>query len=106
MEVGSVPGQENIEDRKTAFMSLKHLKHLMRGILRFTLALATALGLPASLRAADGPQELTVDHPKVKEVIVVQEQVTKDLMAQPEIDGALVGGASLDPISFASIVNF
>jgi len=28
------------------------------------------------------------------------------LMAQPEIDGALVGGASLDPISFASIVNF
>jgi triosephosphate isomerase (TIM) len=28
------------------------------------------------------------------------------LMAQPEIDGALVGGASLDPASFASIVNF
>ncbi|MDQ6708711.1 MAG: triose-phosphate isomerase [Acidobacteriota bacterium] len=28
------------------------------------------------------------------------------LMAQPEIDGALVGGASLDPVSFASIVNF
>lgn len=28
------------------------------------------------------------------------------LMAQPEIDGALVGGASLDPGSFASIVNF
>ena len=30
----------------------------------------------------------------------------KGLMAQPEIDGALVGGASLDPFSFASIVNF
>jgi triosephosphate isomerase len=30
----------------------------------------------------------------------------KGLMAQPEIDGALVGGASLDPGSFASIVNF
>jgi len=30
----------------------------------------------------------------------------KNLMAQPEIDGALVGGASLDPSSFASIVNF
>lgn len=28
------------------------------------------------------------------------------LMAQPEIDGALVGGASLDPASFAAIVNF
>jgi triosephosphate isomerase len=30
----------------------------------------------------------------------------KALMAQPEIDGTLVGGASLDPVSFASIVNF
>jgi triosephosphate isomerase len=30
----------------------------------------------------------------------------KSLMAQPEIDGSLVGGASLDAPSFASIVNF
>jgi triosephosphate isomerase len=30
----------------------------------------------------------------------------KSLMAQPEIDGVLVGGASLDPSGFASIVNF
>jgi triosephosphate isomerase len=30
----------------------------------------------------------------------------KNLMAQPEIDGALVGGASLEAVSFASIVNF
>ena len=30
----------------------------------------------------------------------------KSLMAQPEIDGFLVGGASLDPACFASIVNF
>jgi triosephosphate isomerase (TIM) len=30
----------------------------------------------------------------------------KGLMAQAEIDGALVGGASLDPASFASIVNY
>ncbi|MBM3759225.1 MAG: triose-phosphate isomerase [Acidobacteria bacterium] len=28
------------------------------------------------------------------------------LMAQEEIDGALVGGASLDPVSFSKIVNF
>jgi len=27
-----------------------------------------------------------------------------ELMAQPDIDGALVGGASLDPDEFASIV--
>jgi triosephosphate isomerase len=30
----------------------------------------------------------------------------KTLMAQTEIDGVLVGGASLDPAGFASIVNF
>jgi len=30
----------------------------------------------------------------------------RGLMAQVEIDGALVGGASLDPQSFASVVNF
>ncbi len=30
----------------------------------------------------------------------------KALMAEPDIDGALVGGASLDPASFAAIVNF
>jgi len=30
----------------------------------------------------------------------------RSLMAQPEIDGTLVGGASLDPVSFAGIVNF
>ena len=29
-----------------------------------------------------------------------------ELMAQPEIDGALVGGASLEPDSFARIVNY
>jgi triosephosphate isomerase len=27
-----------------------------------------------------------------------------ELLAQPDIDGALVGGASLDPESFAAIV--
>ena len=29
-----------------------------------------------------------------------------DLMAQPDIDGALVGGASLDPVDFARIVQY
>jgi triosephosphate isomerase (TIM) len=31
---------------------------------------------------------------------------TKSLMAQPDIDGTLVGGASLDANSFSAIVNF
>jgi triosephosphate isomerase len=30
----------------------------------------------------------------------------KELMAMPDIDGALVGGASLDPQSFSQLVNF
>jgi triosephosphate isomerase len=30
----------------------------------------------------------------------------KELMSQPDIDGALVGGAGLDPDSFAKIVHF
>ena len=30
----------------------------------------------------------------------------KTLMSQADVDGVLVGGASLDPKSFASIVNF
>jgi triosephosphate isomerase len=29
----------------------------------------------------------------------------KGLMAETEIDGALVGGASLDPVSFAALVK-
>jgi triosephosphate isomerase len=29
-----------------------------------------------------------------------------DLMAQPEIDGALVGGASLDPDEFARVIRY
>jgi triosephosphate isomerase len=31
---------------------------------------------------------------------------TADLMSRPDVDGALVGGASLDPDSFAQIVRF
>ena len=30
----------------------------------------------------------------------------RELMAQPDIDGALVGGASLDPDEFALIVKY
>ncbi|NLT94052.1 MAG: triose-phosphate isomerase [Clostridia bacterium] len=36
----------------------------------------------------------------------VKPENVQDLMAQPNIDGALVGGASLDPQSFAKIVNY
>jgi triosephosphate isomerase len=36
----------------------------------------------------------------------VKPENIKGLMAQSDIDGALVGGASLKPESFAAIVNF
>ncbi len=36
----------------------------------------------------------------------VKPENVDEIMAQPEIDGALVGGASLKPESFARIVNF
>ncbi len=36
----------------------------------------------------------------------VKPETTAALMAKPEIDGALVGGASLDPKSFAEIVKY
>jgi triosephosphate isomerase len=36
----------------------------------------------------------------------VKPENTAELMAEPDIDGALVGGASLDPASFARIVKY
>ena len=36
----------------------------------------------------------------------VKPENVNDLMAKPDIDGALVGGASLDPDKFEAIVNF
>jgi triosephosphate isomerase len=36
----------------------------------------------------------------------VKPENAKALMAEEEIDGALVGGASLDPKSFAAIVKY
>jgi triosephosphate isomerase len=36
----------------------------------------------------------------------VKPENTKDLMQQPDIDGALVGGASLEADSFSRIVKF
>ena len=45
------------------------------------------------MAARELPALLGIDHPAL-------------LVAEEEIDGALVGGASLDPASFASIVNY
>lgn len=60
-------------------------------------------------QAADAHRFLRSHVPESVRIIYggsVKPDNIKGLMAQPEIDGALVGGASLDPYSFASLVNW
>src|SRR5467141_5265166 len=49
--------------------------------------------------------EVTADRIRIQYGGSVKLESAHDLMSQPEIDGALVGGASLDPRTFAQIVK-
>jgi triosephosphate isomerase (TIM) len=49
--------------------------------------------------------ETTADKIRIQYGGSVKAENARDLMTQPDIDGALVGGASLDPRSFAQIVK-
>jgi triosephosphate isomerase len=49
--------------------------------------------------------ETTADRIRIQYGGSVKPENVRDLMTQPDIDGALVGGASLDPRSFAQIVK-
>jgi triosephosphate isomerase len=49
--------------------------------------------------------ETTADRVRIQYGGSVKPENARDLMTQPDIDGALVGGASLDPRSFAKIVK-
>ena len=49
--------------------------------------------------------ETTADRIRIQYGGSVKPDNARELMLQPDIDGALVGGASLDPHSFAQIVN-
>jgi triosephosphate isomerase len=49
--------------------------------------------------------EATADKIRIQYGGSVKPENARDLMSQADIDGALVGGASLDPRSFAEIVN-
>jgi triosephosphate isomerase len=49
--------------------------------------------------------EATGDRIRIQYGGSVKPENARDLMTQPDIDGALVGGASLDPRSFAQIVK-
>lgn len=50
-------------------------------------------------------EQATADKVRIQYGGSVKPDNTAELMAQPDIDGALVGGASLDPRSFAQIVQ-
>jgi triosephosphate isomerase (TIM) len=66
---------------------------------------AEAHGYIRSLAAA----RFTSEHASALRILYggsVKPENIKGLMLQKEIDGALVGGASLDPQSFAAIVNY
>src|SRR5438309_1663294 len=49
--------------------------------------------------------QATADRIRIQYGGSVKPENARDLMTQPDIDGALVGGASLDPRSFAQIVK-
>ena len=55
---------------------------------------------------ADGHSEQAAQALRVLYGGSVKPENISGLMAQPDIDGGLVGGASLDAESFAQIVNF
>ena len=54
---------------------------------------------------AELSDEATAERMRIQYGGSVKPDNARELMSQPDIDGALVGGASLDPRSFAQIVN-
>jgi triosephosphate isomerase len=53
----------------------------------------------------DMAEDTTAERVRIQYGGSVKPENARELMSQPDIDGALVGGASLDPRSFAQIVN-
>jgi len=53
----------------------------------------------------DMADDTTAERGRIQYGGSVKPENARELMSQPDIDGALVGGASLDPRSFAQIVN-
>ncbi len=84
---------------------MKHRKLLTR--LRVALlSLFAALAVMAFTFAASAPgDELTVNHPKVKKAIEVQEAVTKDLMGIEDVLGTAVGQDDDGEMSIVVYVN-
>jgi triosephosphate isomerase (TIM) len=73
-----------------------------------TATAADAQAVCAAIRAAIGAMydQATADAVRIQYGGSVKAGNAAELMAEPDIDGALVGGASLDPDAFARIVQF
>lgn len=54
---------------------------------------------------AEMSDDVTADKIRIQYGGSVKPDNARELLSQPDIDGALVGGASLDPRSFAQIVQ-
>ena len=72
-----------------------------------TATAADAQAMCRALRGAIGAQfgAETAESVRIQYGGSVKAGTTEELMAQPDVDGALVGGASLDPEEFARIVQ-
>jgi triosephosphate isomerase (TIM) len=68
------------------------------------IAAAAHRTIRAEVRAKFGPE--AADAVRILYGGSVNPKNVQSLMAQPEIDGTLVGGASLEAASFSSVVNF
>ncbi len=69
------------------------------------MALTAAALLPWTVATQGQDTEITKEHPRVKKVISVQEELTPGLMAQPEILGTAVGQDDDGEITLVVFVN-
>ena len=82
-----------------------NIKRLILRIARTVTALTAAALLPASVAAQTPNVDITKDHPRVKEVIAVQDEHTPGLMSMPEILGTAVGQDDDGEITLVVFVN-
>jgi hypothetical protein len=82
-----------------------NIKHIMLRIARTVTALAAAALLPWSVAAQAPNAEITKHHPRVKEVMSVQNEHTPGLMSLPEILGTAVGQDVDGEITLVVFVN-
>ncbi len=91
-------------------VALAHVQDASRVVIAYEPVWAIGTGETATPEQAQEIHALIRQHVSVETKIIYGGSVHSDnivsLMEQPDIDGALVGGSSLDPDEFAAIVNY